>query len=89
MYLTCDIETTKEDHITSKHWFFLLGFLKNVSTGLCEGRCKCMEQQSSPFFFLSKGRTEPVLQSGVLLSYCRKGKKKLRSVVDCCFTPIA
>lgn len=28
MYLTCDIETTKEDHITSKHCFFFVGFFK-------------------------------------------------------------
>lgn len=81
MYLTCDVETAaEEDHLTSQLCLVFFFFF-TVSTWLCEGKYKSIEQQSWLFLFLSKDRTDTVLQSGMFVSYCRKGKKKLHRVV--------
>lgn len=32
MYLTRDVETTKEDRLTSKHWFFFVVFFKKYQS---------------------------------------------------------
>lgn len=89
MYLIYDVETTKEDHLTSKHCFlFFLNLIFN--TCLCAGRCKCTEQQSWLFLFLSKCRTEPVVEWSVPFLLQGRQEKATKSCgSNCCFIPVA